>query len=153
VSRDFDELVEELQRQALEQAREHYSETFIDHWLHPRNPGAMDDADGHGRITGPCGDTMEIFLRVKHDTITRAGFLTDGCATTMVSASMAVELATGKSIKQALAISQDVILEHLGGLPEESQHCALLAANTLRAAIEDCAHTRNAPWKRLYRPS
>ena len=146
-----DDFVEQLQREILEQAREQYSEAVIDHWLHPRNPGGMDRPDGHARITGPCGDTMEIFLRVRDDVIEEARFVTDGCATTIVSASMAVELATGAATSQARTISQAAILEGLGGLPTESEHCALLAANTMHAAIEDCLEMAKEPWKRAYR--
>ena len=111
----------------------------------------MENPDGHGRITGPCGDTMEIFLRVTDGKISEASFLTDGCVTTMVSASMAVQLTTAKAIPQALGISQTVILDNLGGLPKESEHCALLAANTLKAAIQDYLRTKNQSWKQPYR--
>ena len=145
--------VEEIQQQIVEQARAHYSETVIDHWLNPRNVGTMEHPDGHARVQGPCGDSMQFFLRVRDDVITEASFLTDGCVTTLVSASMAIELATGKTIPQASAISQALILERLGGLPEESQHCALLAANTLGAAVKDYLATRDHPWKRAYRPT
>jgi nitrogen fixation NifU-like protein len=111
----------------------------------------MEKPDGHARIKGPCGDTMEIFIRVKDDTIVKASFMTDGCITSIVSGSMAVELATGRKIQQVIGISQQEILEGLGGLPEESEHCALLASNTLQAAIQDHLRTRSSPWKRLYR--
>jgi nitrogen fixation NifU-like protein len=149
-SQDFDRAVEELQRQILEETGQHYSATVLDHLVNPRNPGIMENPDGHARITGPCGDTMEFFLRVREDRIAQVSFMTDGCGTTLVSASMAVELATGRTIPGAAAITQQLILEQLGGLPEESQHCALLAANTLKEAIADYARTRSAPWKRLY---
>jgi len=133
----IDQLVKELQQQILEETGLDYSATVLEHLVNPKNPGAMEQPDGHARITGPCGDTMEIFIRVTDDTITRASFLTNGCGTTVVSASMAVELATALSVHDVGAVTQDLILERLGGLPRESQHCALLAANTLQAAAAD----------------
>ncbi|MCK4305473.1 MAG: iron-sulfur cluster assembly scaffold protein [Candidatus Eisenbacteria sp.] len=134
---DFEESAKALQEQIIEQAREEYSEVVIEHWLHPRNPYAMDNPDGHGRVKGPCGDTMDIFIRVTDGKITDASFVTDGCITSVVSGSMAVEMATGRDVSEARAISKDDILNALGGLPEVSQHCALLASNTLRAAVDN----------------
>jgi len=128
-----------------------YSETVLDHARSPRNLGPMERPDGHARITGPCGDTVEVFVRVVRERIAEASFLFDGCLTTMVSASAAVELLTGRPVAQAVAISREEILDALGGLPGPSEHCALLAANAARAAITDFISTRNEPWKRLYR--
>jgi nitrogen fixation NifU-like protein len=149
---DIDDFVRQVQAQILEEARAQYSETVIDHWMHPRNLGAMDRPDGHARITGPCGDTIEIFIRVTGQRVAAVSFQTDGCATSIAAASMATEMATGKTLAEARAISQDDILEALEGLPDESRHCALLAASTLRAAIDDHLSLRGASWKRLYRP-
>jgi nitrogen fixation NifU-like protein len=112
----------------------------------------MEKPDGHGCIKGPCGDTMEIFIQVRGKKIANASFLTDGCITSIVSGSMAVEFATGKSVVDAMAISQNDILEGLGGLPEQSRHCALLASNTLREAVRDYLSSEKEPWKRIYRP-
>lgn len=131
--------------------RKAYSETVVDHAVNPRNVGDMTDADGYARITGPCGDTMEIWLKVSNDTITRATFLTDGCGTTIAAGSMVTEMARGKGAIQALGISQQNILNALSGLPEDSQHCALLAANTLKAAIKDYLVFKKEPWKRAYK--
>lgn len=130
---------------------ESYSEIVVDYALNPRNVGNLEDADGFARITGPCGDTMEIWLRVRNDIIAEATFMTDGCGTTIVSGSMVTELAKGKSTGQALAIGQQDVLNALGGLPEESQHCALLAANTLREAIKDYIALKREPWKKAYK--
>jgi len=128
-----------------------YSEAVVEHTLNPRNVGSMDNADGYAQITGPCGDTMEIWLRVKNDSILGATFMTDGCGTTIAAASMVTELAKGKAISQALRIGQQDVLKALGGLPEESQHCALLSANTLKEAVKDYLAFRNEPWKRAYK--
>jgi nitrogen fixation NifU-like protein len=109
----------------------------------------MANPDGYARIKGPCGDTMEIYIRVTDAVITDASFMTDGCLTTIVSASMAVELATNTPVGEAAKISQADILENLGGLPKSSQHCALLAANTLETAVMDYLHKTNVPWTRV----
>ena len=141
---NLDSFVETLQEHLLNKAREQYSAIVVDHWMHPRNLRVMDIPDGHSRIKGPCGDTMEIFIRVRDNKITDASFVTNGCITSIASGSMAVEMATGKSLEEAMNISQVGILNELGGLPEEGQHCALLASNTLRAAVNNYTSSKNA---------
>ena len=151
MSEDFDKAMDELQTSIIEDARKVYSEKVIERWLNPKNMGEMEGPQGYGKVTGPCGDTVKIFLRVDNDKIIDARFITDGCATTIAAGSMACELAIGKSFKEALKITKEVILEQLGGLPEESTHCALLASNTLRTALTDYLSSRNEPWRRLYK--
>ena len=150
-SDDFQKIVDELQQEILEDAREVYSETVIDHAMNPRNVGTLADADGYGKVTGSCGDTMELWLRVKNAVITDATFMTDGCGTSIAAGSMITEIARGKKITQAIKISQQDVLDELGGLPEESEHCALLASNTLKAAIKDSLAVQKEPWKKAYR--
>jgi len=147
----FDESFKELEQSVVEDMRRVYSEKTIDHFLNPRNLGRIQAADGFGMVTGSCGDTMEIYLMIKNGGIANATFWTDGCGPSIASGSMATELARGKSIAEATKITQDVILNDLGGLPEESLHCALLAANTLREAIRDYLAFKKEPWKRAYR--
>jgi nitrogen fixation NifU-like protein len=125
-----------------------YSKKVIEHWLSPRNFKPLELPDGHGRITGPCGDTMEIYLRFKDGEVAEASFTTDGCLTSIVSASATVELATGKSISQVRSISQEQILDALDGLPEDGAHCALLAAKTLRVAVDDYLRAVDEAWLR-----
>lgn len=103
----------------------------------PRNQGPIDNANAHARITGPCGDTMEIWLRVEDGWVKQAGFTTTGCGPSCACGSMATELAAGRSIKTALEMEQDDILEELMPFPESHYHCALLAANTLNAAAKN----------------
>lgn len=141
----------ELEESVVQDMRKAYSEEAIDHFLNPRNLGQIESPDGVGRVTGPCGDTMEIYLRVDGGRITNATFWTDGCGPSIASGSMATELIKGNSIVEAQNMSQDSILNALGGLPEESQHCALLAANTFRDAVRDYLSSKNEPWKRLYK--
>ncbi|MFC2042467.1 iron-sulfur cluster assembly scaffold protein [Chloroflexota bacterium] len=128
-----------------------YSQTVIDHAMNPRNVGNTEAADGYASVTGPCGDTMDIWLKVKDDTIVKATFMTDGCGTTIAAGSMVTELAKDNSISQTLRTRQEDVLSALEGLPEESKHCALLAANTLKAAAKDYLTLKNEPWKRAYR--
>ena len=144
---DWDKIVEIVNAEM----RKIYSEKVIDHATNPRNAGRIDDDNGFANITGPCGDTMQIWLKVQDGHIDEAAFLTDGCGTTIAAGSMITELAKGKSIKEALKIGQQEVLDALEGLPEESQHCALLASNTLKEAIKDHLNLKNEPWKRQYR--
>lgn len=110
----------------------------LERFYRPRNYGPLDRWDGHARITGPCGDTMEFWLQVSDRRIARAGFTTDGCGPSRAAGSMATELATGKLVQEARRLEQQDVLQALGGLPKDSEHCALLAVNTLKAAIQDC---------------
>jgi len=142
---------DKFQELIMANMRKVYSEVVIDHMMNPRNMGSMADANGFGRVIGPCGDTMEIWLNVKNGTVAKATFVTNGCGTSLASGSMVTELAKGRSIPQALKISQQDVLNALNGLPEESVHCALLAADTLREATEDYIAFKKEPWKRAYR--
>ena len=142
---------EVLEKSVMENMRGTYSEKVIDHFLNPRNAGELQHPDGYGKVTGPCGDTMQICLGVKDGKITEAKFMTDGCGTSIACASTTTELTIRKSIVEALEITQDDILNSLGGLPESEVHCALLAANTLKQAVKDYMLLRREPWKKDYR--
>lgn len=102
-----------------------------------RNEGPLECWDGRARITGPCGDTMEFWLQIADGRIVQANFTTTGCASSRAAGSMTTELARGKTPDEAARLGQQDVLQALGGLPKESQHCALLATNTLKAAISD----------------
>ena len=114
-----------------------YSRVAFDHVTNPRNMGDIEDANGFARMTGQCGDTMQIRLKINSGVVIDAAFMTDGCSNAIASCSMIIELAKGRSIAESKNIEQQDILDALGGLPEEGKHCAILAANTLKAAIED----------------
>ena len=107
------------------------------HALNPRNYGRMPRCSGHARITGPCGDTMEFWLQVAVGKVRACTFITDGCGPSLASGSAATELAVGKDVEQALQVRQKDVLQALGGLPRDVEHCALLSANTLQAACRD----------------
>jgi len=147
MSVDIDELAEKLENSVLEDAREVFSETVIEYAYNPRNVGELSDADGVGKITGTCGDTVQIQIRVEDDRIVESRFLTDGCGTSIACGSMLTEMIEGKTIEGALAITSDNLLRSLDGLPEENVHCTVLAVDTLHAAIDDYARILEQPDK------
>lgn len=133
----MDDFVDKLQEQIFEESKETYGEEVFSRWQNPRFMGKMTDASSVGRITGPCGDTMEIYLRIRNDHIEEINFFTDGCGSSVACGSVAAELATGKDFDEAGLIGGDTILEVLKGLPEEEYHCAYLAAEALQVAIHE----------------
>ena len=137
MSNDFEKTANELQESIMEDAKKIYSEKVIERWLNPRNLGKVRNPDGFAKIKGPCGDTMQISFKVKDGRLSKIKFKTDGCASSIAAGSMATELAQGKKIEEAAEISQQMILEALDGLPEESAHCTLLASDTLKEAIKN----------------
>ena len=124
-----------------------------DHAENPRNYGMIEKADGHARIKGPCGDTMEFWLRVQEDKLGRVSFITDGCGSSLACGSMTATLAEGRSIEEVLALGQEEILGALGGLPDEFEHCALLAVNTLHEACINYFDSLSSSGKEEVKPA
>jgi nitrogen fixation NifU-like protein len=115
-----------------------YGEKVMDHFKNPRNVGEMEEPNGIGHVGNPiCGDVMELYIKVRDDIIVDAKFKTFGCGAAIATSSMVTELVKGKSIKEALAISNRAVAEALGGLPPIKMHCSVLAEEALRSAIED----------------
>lgn len=114
-----------------------FSDIAREHAMTPRHYGPLDKFTGHALITGPCGDTMEFWLDIKDGRINRVSFITDGCGSSLACGSMASTLVEGKLLEDAADLSQQDILKALGGFPADSEHCALLAATTFKAACED----------------
>jgi nitrogen fixation NifU-like protein len=115
-----------------------YSEKVIDHVKNPRNIGEMENPDGVGRVGNPvCGDVMELYIKVKDGIITDASFKTFGCGAAIATSSMVTEMVKGKTIEEALEISNKAVAEALGGLPPVKMHCSVLAEEALRKAIEN----------------
>ena len=137
MSVDIDELAKRLESSILEDAREVFSDTVLEYAYNPRNMGELIDADGVGRLTGTCGDTMQIQIRVENGKIQESGFVTDGCGASIACGSMITEMVKNKTVEEALAIDSDDLLRSLDGLPDENVHCSVLAVDTLRAAIDD----------------
>ena len=135
MSSDFDRFADELDKAVMDEMRRDYSEKVVELFLNPINMGRIENADGYGKVTGSCGDTMEIFIRIKDDLIVDARFITDGCGTSMVCGCTVTELAKNKHINEAGKINAEKVLLELGGLPEADQHSARLAADTLSKAV------------------
>lgn len=115
-----------------------YSEKVMDHFRNPRNMGEMENPDGVGKVGNPmCGDIMELYIRVENDIITDAKFMTFGCGAAIATSSMVTELVKGKSLEEALKISNATVAEALDGLPPVKMHCSVLAEDALKAAVED----------------
>ncbi len=115
-----------------------YSDKVMDHFRNPRNIGAMDDADGIGEVgNATCGDIMRIYLKIDDDKIKDVSFETFGCGSAIASSSMATELIKGKSLDEALALTNKAVTEALDGLPAHKIHCSVLAEEAIKAAIDD----------------
>jgi len=115
-----------------------YSEKVMEHFQNPRNVGEMESPDGIGHVGNPvCGDIMELYIKVKDDIIIDAKFKTFGCGAAIATSSMVTEMVKGKTIEQALKISNKAVAEALDGLPPIKMHCSALAEEALKLAIED----------------
>ncbi len=115
-----------------------YTEKVKDHFFNPRNVGEIKDADGVGTVGNPkCGDIMSIYIKVKDEMIKDIKFKTFGCAAAIATSSILTEMAKGKTLDEALKITRDDVANELGGLPAIKLHCSNLAADALRAAIDD----------------
>jgi len=137
MSEDFDNFARNLQAQIFEETKQAYGSVAFERWLHPKYMGKIDLADGYARVTGPCQDTMEIFLRFEDGRVAEATYQTDGCGSSAVCGSFAAEMALGRTPDELLEVSGDAILKKLGGLPKEDEHCAQLAGETLQEALGD----------------
>jgi nitrogen fixation NifU-like protein len=115
-----------------------YSKKVMDHFVNPRNVGVIEQPDGYGKVGNPvCGDVMEIFIKVKEDIIKDIKFKTFGCGSAIATSSMVTELAKGKHVDEAIKITRQDVADELDGLPSQKMHCSNLAADALKAAIED----------------
>jgi nitrogen fixation NifU-like protein len=115
-----------------------YTEKVMEHFRNPRNVGYIEDADGLGKVGNPvCGDIMELTIKVQDGIITDAMFRTFGCGAAIATSSIVTELVKGKTIEEALEISNKAVVEALGGLPPVKMHCSVLAEQALKSAILD----------------
>lgn len=115
-----------------------YSEKVMDHFMNPRNVGKMDDADGVGEVgNAKCGDIMKVYIKVENGILVDVKFNTFGCASAIATSSMATEMIKGKSIEEALELTNKAVAEALDGLPPVKMHCSVLAEEAIKAAIED----------------
>ncbi len=117
---------------------EPYSSKVMDHFMNPRNVGEIEDADGIGTVGNPvCGDIMKMFIKVKDGVITDVKFKTFGCGAAIATSSMSTEMIKGKSIDDALKLTNAAVAEALGGLPKVKMHCSVLAEQAIKKAISD----------------
>lgn len=120
-----------------------YSEKVMDHFEHPRNVGEIENADGVGEVGNPvCGDIMKMYLKIENDVITDCKFKTFGCGSAIATSSMATELIKGKTVQEALELSNKAVVEALDGLPARKIHCSVLAEEAIKAALVDY-YTKN----------
>ena len=121
-----------------------YSDKVMDHFLNPRNVGQIEDASGVGEVgNAKCGDIMKIFLDIEDEIIKDVKFQTFGCGSAIASSSMATEMVKGKSIHEALAVTNKAVAEALDGLPPVKMHCSVLAEQAIKAALIDYAEKNN----------
>ncbi|WP_419028307.1 Fe-S cluster assembly scaffold protein NifU [Dysosmobacter sp.] len=124
-----------------------YTETVMDHFTHPRNVGEIPDADGVGEVgNAKCGDIMKMYLKIKDDRIEDVKFETFGCGSAIASSSMATELIKGKTIEEALAVTNKQVVDALGGLPAYKLHCSVLAEESIKAAVKNYYDRNNIPY-------
>lgn len=121
-----------------------YTDKVIEHFMSPHNVGSMVDYDGKGSYGDPhCGDSLDIYIRVRDGVIEDISFLVFGCTAAVATSSVTTMLAKGKTLEEALKIEEDQVTEELGGLPASKLHCSNLGVRTLRAAIEDYEKNKN----------
>ena len=117
-----------------------YSEKVMEHFMNPRNVGEMEDASGIGTVgNASCGDIMRVFLKIENDVIIDAKFKTFGCGAAVATSSVATEMVKGKTVNEALTVTNKAVMEALEGLPAAKTHCSVLAEEALRAALWDYA--------------
>lgn len=132
-----------------------YTETVMDHFRNPRNVGSMENPDGVGQVgNAKCGDIMKIYLKINNDIIEDVKFETFGCGSAIASSSMATELIKGKSINDAVELTNKAVVEALGGLPPVKIHCSVLAEQAIKSALYDYAQKTGKVIKGLenYKP-
>ena len=115
-----------------------YSDIVMDHFMHPRNVGEIENPDGVGEVgNAKCGDIMKMYLKIRDNVIQDVKFETFGCGSAIASSSMATEMIKGKTIDEALAVTNRQVVDALGGLPAHKLHCSVLAEESIKSAIKD----------------
>lgn len=121
-----------------------YSEKVMDHFSSPRNVGEIENADGVGEVgNAKCGDIMKIYLKIENDIIEDVKFKTFGCGAAIATSSIATEMIKGKTVEEALSLTNKAVVEALDGLPPQKIHCSVLAEEAVKAAIEDYKKKHN----------
>ena len=124
-----------------------YSEKVMDHFMHPRNVGVIENADGVGEVgNAKCGDIMKIYLKIENDVVVDVKFETFGCGSAIASSSMATEMIMGKPISEVMELTNKAVTEALGGLPAHKIHCSVLAEEAIRLALKDYFDKNGIPY-------
>ena len=124
-----------------------YSEKVMDHFMNPRNVGSIENASGIGEVgNAKCGDIMKIYLKIEDDIIQDVKFETFGCGSAIASSSMATEMILGKSIHEAMRLTNKAVAEALDGLPAHKMHCSVLAEEAIKNALKDYFDKNNIPY-------
>lgn len=115
-----------------------YTEIVMDHFMNPRNVGEIENADGIGEVgNAKCGDIMKMYLKIENNVITDVKFETFGCGSAIASSSMATEMIKGKTVEEALNVTNKQVVDALGGLPAHKLHCSVLAEESIKSAVKD----------------
>ncbi|HDQ41959.1 MAG TPA: iron-sulfur cluster assembly scaffold protein [Desulfonatronum sp.] len=145
--KDMEDFVDGLQAEIDEAVRREMGEAVYQRWRNPLYMGVLPDFDATASVRGNCGDQMQIYLKFLKNRVIKASFQTDGCGPSVVAASYAAELALGKSAEELFSLDPEHILAATGGLPEDHEHCAFLAIETLHAAARNWLEARRTPNK------
>ena len=132
---NFERMADAIQQQIEAEEASLFSKKVIREYQDPKNVGRMTEPDGFGIITGPCGDTMEIYLRIRDTRVTDVLFMTDGCGSSIACGSMLTRMVKRNAVEDAEEIISRDLLDALDGLPDENLHCAKLAVDTLKKAL------------------
>lgn len=132
---NLDEFLDNLQEEIFDEARRVLGKKGFDRWLNPQFRGKLENYDIHSHVVGDCGDSMDIFIQLDGDRVEKATYVTDGCGSSNVCGSFATELSIGRQIDELADITGEMILEKLGNMPKEEQHCAFLAAGAVQEVL------------------
>ncbi|PHR27402.1 MAG: iron-sulfur cluster assembly scaffold protein [Desulfotalea sp.] len=132
---DFDALIDKIQGEVFDEAKEALGNRGFERWRNPKFCGRLEGADGYAKLTGDCGDTMEMYLMIHDEKVAKVGYFTDGCSSSSIAGSFAAELATGKEFTEVLDLRGTDVLSKIGRFPEAEEHCAHLAIRTLQEAL------------------
>ena len=138
---NFEKVFENIQKYIVGNTSEPYSDKVLTLAYEPLNVGEIENPDGIARVTGECGDSMKIYLKITGDTISEARFLTDGCGATLACGSAVTELVRGRTPWEAIKIYPQTVIQYLDGLPTSHMHCAVLAVQALKEALKSLKST------------
>lgn len=132
---EFDALIHKIQGEVFNEAKEALGEKGFDRWRNPKFCGRLEGADGYAKLTGDCGDTMEMYVKVHDEKVGEVAYFTDGCSSSSIAGSFAAELALKKGFTEVLDLRGQDVLNEIGRFPEAEEHCAHLAVRTLQEAL------------------